>query len=175
MCFSPFAACFPASIVHILTKPLFSTVHKMIQSHSGEKKQVVIKADKTNHFPVWVVSYYIWTRSKLEWGHCCWWEVCVWMPGAVESLLCISEKLYYEWSHAYSALVDVMTEWGVAKRSVTVLTHNNTPSLIFMELDPDLQKIINSNTLQSATVFAEVTNNGAEYGSQNDSDGSASP
>lgn len=34
------------------------------------------------------------------------------MPGAAESSLCISEKCCCEWSHASSALVDVVTEWG---------------------------------------------------------------
>lgn len=103
----------------------------------GEKKYcVAIKADKTNHFPVWVVSYYVWTWGELEWGDCCWWEERVWMPGAAESSLCISEKCCYEWSHAYSALVHVMTEWGVTKWSVTVFTHNSMHLPIFTLWDP---------------------------------------
>lgn len=57
------------------------------------------------------------------------------MPGAAESSLCISEKCCYEWSHAYSALVDVMTEWGVTKWSVTVLTHNSMHLPIFTRRD----------------------------------------
>lgn len=37
------------------------------------------------------------------------------MPGAAESPFCISEKCYYEWSHAYTALEAVMTERGATK------------------------------------------------------------
>lgn len=130
--------CFPAPpIVCTLTKPLFNTKKTQFCPMGGGKKKycVAIKADKTNHFPVWVVSYYVWTWGELEWGDCCWWEERVWMPGAAESSLCISEKCCYEWSHAYSALVDVMTEWGVTKWSVTVLTHNSMHLPIFTRQD----------------------------------------
>lgn len=120
--------CFPASHCLHFNKAFVQHKEDTVLSNGGggEKKYcVAIKADKTNHFPVWVVSYYVWTWGELEWGDCCWWEKRVWMPGAAESPLCISEKCCYEWSHAYSALVDVMTEWGVTKWSVTVLTHNS--------------------------------------------------
>lgn len=115
-----------------------------------KKYPVAIKADKTNHFPVWVVSYYVWTWGELEWEDCCWWEERVWMPGAAESSLCISQKCCCEWNHAYSALVDVMTEWGVTKWSVTVFTHNSMYLPIFTPRDPGplARNIIKSNTFR---------------------------
>lgn len=97
------------------------------------------------------------------------------MPGAAESSLCISEKCCCEWSHASSALVDVVTEWR-GGGGVTVLAHNCTHLRIFTRRDPGprARNIMKSNTSRRPAACG-VTGNGVERQSKADSDGAASP